>query len=258
MESQVLSPKEIRRYNCQISLPDVGLEGQETLKKSKVLVIGSGGKGSTVLQYLAAAGIGTLGISDNYPVEENKLCRQRLYGNSDLGKQKAIISKQHLQVINHMLEYRLHNVCLSDRNIMPISEPYDLLIDATDNFPARYLINDAAISQNKPFIFGSVLNSLGMVSVFNYKGGPSLRCLYPEVPSQTEKPSLEGLMSTGIATGMIGTVMANEAIKVLLGIDTQLNGNLLNINLSNYQTKVQAIKKQEKNFNISRFSIPSE
>lgn len=241
MESDILSPIELRRYRSQIELPEIGIQGQEIIKQSKVLVIGAGGKGTTVLQNLATLGLGIIGICDNYFVEEESLPRQRLYGNGDLGKQKAIISKSYLQTINHLVKYNLHNVCLADSNIKRICQDYDILIDATDNFSAHYMINEASKELGIPVVFGSVLNSTGMVSVFNYMKGPDLTKLYPETPSGKEKPSTEGLFSEGLLTNIVGTIMANEVIKILLGNDSQLNGNLYQFSITNYQASFTKI-----------------
>ena len=214
--SSVLSEKEMRRYALQIGMPSIGQEGQEKIKKAKVLVIGAGGKGSSVLQNLATVGVGKIGICDNYPVQENELARQYLYGNSDLGKQKAIISKQKLVEINHLVDYELHNVCLNENNINLICYPYDILIDATDNFPARYLINDAAINLGKPLIYGEVINGLGLVSVFNYKEGPSFRCLYPEPIKKSERPYATDFSCQVAVMSIIGSIIANETLKIIL------------------------------------------
>jgi sulfur-carrier protein adenylyltransferase/sulfurtransferase len=252
MRSEILSDKELRRYIDQINLPSVGIEGQEKYKQAKVLVIGAGGKGTCILQHLTTAGIGKIGISDNYPVEEKALPRQKLYGNSDLGKQKAIISSQRLKEVNHLVDIELHNVCLSENNISPICNDYDIIVDATDNFPAHYLVNDAAITLNKPLVFGTVFNSLGMVSVFNYQNGPSLRCLYPETPGKEDKPPLKGLFGSSILTDIVGTLMTNEIFKVILGLPTELNGKLLIFDSANYTFKSEKVEKDPKNFkNIS-------
>ncbi len=248
MRSEILSDKEIRRYIDQINLPSLGIEGQEKIKQARVLVIGAGGKGTSVLQHLTTAGIGKLGISDNYPVEEKALPRQKLYGNSDLGKQKAIISSQRLKEINHLVNIELHNVCLSENNISPICDDYDIIVDATDNFPAHYLVNDAAIILNKPLIFGTVYNSQGMITVFNYQDGPSLRCLYPVTPAGKEKPPLKGLFGSSILTDIVGTIMTNEIFKVILGLPTELNGNLLIFDAVNYAFTREKIIKNPENF----------
>lgn len=246
--SSVLSEKEIRRYALQIGMPAIGQEGQEKIKKAKVLVIGAGGKGSSVLQNLATVGVGNIGICDNYPVQENELARQYLYGNSDLGKQKAIISKQKLIEINHLVDYELHNVCLNENNINLICYPYDILIDTTDNFPSRYLINDAAISLGKPLIYGEVVNGLGLASVFNYKGGPSLRCLYPEPVKKSERPGATDFSCQVAVMSIIGSIISNEILKVILAKETILSGNLLRFDGGSYSISLEKIVKNQSNF----------
>lgn len=248
LSSEFLSQKEIRRYALQINSALIGLKGQEKLKQSKVLVVGAGGKGTTVLQSLATIGIGKIGISDNFPVEENELSRQSLYGNSDLGKQKAIISKQKLLEINHFVEYELHNVCLAESNIQPICNEYDILIDTTDNFGSRYLISDTAVALNKPMIFGMVRGTTGIVSVINYMNGPSLRCIYPDKPDILENDNDDGFACQVSLMGIIGSIVANETIKVILGVSTMLNGNLLKYNASNFSAALEKVEKNPENF----------
>ncbi len=234
MKSEILSDLEIRRYSQQINLPSVSLKGQEKIKQSKVLIIGAGGKGTNVMQNLVAAGIGKLGISDNYLVEENILPNQRLYGNRDLGKQKAIISKQKLKEINYLVDIELHNICLSENNIDQICENYDILVDATNNFPSHYLINDASIRLNKPVVYGSVIKSQGQIAVFNYNNGPSFRYLFPEMLSNTEDPNMTEVTSIGIINNIVGTFMANEVLKIILGFKNVISGGVLIFNLPNY------------------------
>lgn len=246
--SEILSQKEIRRYTLQINASTIGVKGQEKIKQSKILVVGAGGKGTSILQTLATIGIGKIGISDNYPIEESELSRQYLYGNSDLGKQKAIVSKQKLMEINHFVNYELHNVCLSETNSKTICEKYDILIDATDNFSSRYLINDTAIALNKPMIFGMVKNHFGLISVFNYMGGPSLRCLFPEKPTLNCTDNSEGFVCQVSLMGIIGSIVANEILKIILGRNTKLSGNLLKFNAVNYSVSFEKIKKNPENF----------
>jgi sulfur-carrier protein adenylyltransferase/sulfurtransferase len=245
--SNILSPLEIRRYAKQIVLPEIGLEGQEKIKKAKVLVIGAGVKGTAVLQNLVTSGIGILGICDYNPVQENDLCGQFLYGNGDLGKQKAIISKQKLLEINPLVNFELHNVYLTEQNIDLIIKNYDLLIDTTDNFPSRYLISDAAIRLGKPTIFGSILDSKGFVSIFNYNGGPSFKCLYP-APLEETKNSQFGLISQVFLGSFIGSFIGNETLKVIIGAKSSLNGFLLQFDAINYSLSFKPIIKNPENF----------
>ncbi len=249
VRSEILSEREIRRYTEQINTNSIGLSGQEKIKQAKVLVIGAGGKGSAVLQNLATVGLGTLGICDNYLVSEDQLSRQHLYGSGDLGKQKAITSRQKLQQINQLVEYQLHNVCLSEENIDGICSPYDILIDATDNFSTHYMISDTAIKLNKPLIFGTVYHLLGFISLFNYKGGPSLRCYYPNPPVPDKKLlSDKGFACQAIVISIVGAVMANETLKLILGINTDLNGNMMIFDATDYQFRLLAIEKNPENF----------
>lgn len=248
IQSEILSPKELRRYAFQIKMGEMGVNGQERIKQSKILVIGAGGKGTAALENLVSVGVGTLGISDNYPVLESELSRQHLYGSNDLGKQKAIIARQKLQEINQMVNFQLHNVCLSKENIFNICEPYDALVDATDNYSAHALINEAAIKMNKPVIFGSVKGPEGLVSVFNYKEGPSFRCAFPD-PESLNPPYQEGAFACQIALiSMVGAAMANETIKVLLEADTALNGKVLTIDARSYSFVKKEVTKNPKNF----------
>ena len=239
--SEILTDKEIRRYIHQISLSGFGIEGQEKLKQSKVLVIGVGGKGSSALQNLTSVGIGMIGICDNYPVTEDQLSRQHLYGDMDLGKQKAIISRQKLMEINSLVSYKLHNVCLSKQNIDKICAEYDILIDTTDNFPAHYLINDAAIRMEKPFVFGAVLNTKGMISVFNYKGGPSLRNYFPK-PPENKQPVAGGFACEAMVRSIVGSIIANETLKLIIGMGSRLNGKMLIFDAINYTMTLSSIE----------------
>jgi molybdopterin/thiamine biosynthesis adenylyltransferase len=250
MQSEVLSGLEIRRYSQQIELPSVGISGQEKIKQSKVLVVGAGGKGSALMQHLVAAGVGKIGISDNYLVEEKVLPNQILYGNSDLGKQKAIISKQKLSEINHLTKIELHNVCLAESNIFQICNGYDIVVDATDNLPAHYLINDAAIRLNKPLVYGFVYNSQAHVSVFNYNDGPSFRCMYSQIPIEKDKVWLNGIVNVGIISGIAGTIMANEVLKVILDMPFTLSGILMVFDVSEYVMKMLKIRKDPVNFKL--------
>jgi molybdopterin/thiamine biosynthesis adenylyltransferase len=248
--SEILSGQELRRYSAQIELPLIGIEGQEKIKRARVLVIGAGGKGSSVLQHLSSVGVGKIGISDNFLIQDTDLSRQHLYGNGDLGKQKAIAARQKLVQINHFVDFQLHNVCLSEQNIDSICEPYDMLIDATDNFTAHFMINDSALRLNKPFIFGNVDNSIGYVSVFNYRGGPSFRCAYPRQGNNEYSNNDKKIFSCRVTTiNIIGSIMANEAIKVILTLDTVLNGNMLIFNAGNYSFSFVKVDRDETNFN---------
>ena len=247
-ETYILSDKEIRRYASHIELPGLTIEGQEKIKKAKILVIGAGGKGSSVLQNLASAGIGTIGICDNSPIAEDQLCRQYLFGDADMGKQKAIVARQKLLQINQLNEYRLHNVYLTEETVERICSGYDILVDSTDNFPAHYLIHDVSIRMHKPVIFGRIVGPTGFVSVFNYRGGPSLRCCYPEPPTDVKNNFGEGFVNRAVLVSIIGSILANETIKVSIQMDTELSGNLLSVDAANYKLKLSKITRDPSNF----------
>jgi adenylyltransferase/sulfurtransferase len=253
MKSEVLSDKEIRIMTQQMQIPSVGLSGQEKIKNARILVIGAGGKGTAALQNLVAAGVGFIGITDNYLVEEASLPRQSLYGERDLGKQKAIISRQRLSEPGHSTIFELHNICLSETNILDILANYDVLLDATDNFPAHYLINDGAIIASKPFVFGSVHQYYSLVSVFNHSGGPSFRCLYPQVTRQKKSPKDKGIPSLGLPYHFTGTMMAGEALKIIQGLPSVLNGNLLQFNLETLTATFEPITRNADNFRLKSF-----
>lgn len=253
MKSVILSEREARRFAEQMKLPSVGLKGQEKLKKAKVLVIGSGGKGTALLQNLTAAGIGTIGISDNFTVEEAFLPRQSLYGDQDIGKQKAIISKQKLARISEMVHIKLHNICLSEENILQIMKDYDLIADATDNFAAHYLINDAAIMLDKAVVFGTVFHRQGMITVFNHEEGPSFRCLFPKIPHNTQDTKDEGIYGLSVLYQITGALMANEVFAVLLGHPVVLSGRMLIFDIADYTFRTKIIAKNPENFKKTGF-----
>ncbi|NJK85218.1 MAG: HesA/MoeB/ThiF family protein [Bacteroidales bacterium] len=248
MDSGILSSFEIRRHSQNIGLPSVGLTGQEKIKSSKVLVIGAGGKGSGVLQNLAMAGVGLIGICDNNLVDEQELPKQNLYGNKDIGKQKAIVSKQKLLEINNLINIELHNICISEKNIDQICSVYDIIVDTTDTFEAHYLVNDMAIRQRKPFVYGSVQPPFLQVSVFNYKGGPSFKCLYPQRIKENKDNNLTDIVSLGVHCTITGTIIANEVIKMIVGMENTLSGKLLKFNVSDYTVNFEPIIKNEFNF----------
>lgn len=226
----MLQIQERKRYSRQILLPEVGLSGQEKLKAAKILVIGAGGLGCPVLLYLAAAGAGTLGIVDNDAVDVTNLHRQILYSNGDVGKNKSITAAHKLAAINPFVEIHSYPVRLAEENAVEIVSGYDLVIDASDNFPTRYLVNDVCVTLDKPFVFGSILRFEGQVSVFNYQNGPTYRCLFPDAE---EGDNCEEAGVIGILPGIIGTYMTNEAIKIICGIGDILSGKLMVINALN-------------------------
>ena len=241
MKSEILSDKEIRKFDLQIHLSDVGLAGQEKIKKARILVIGAGGKGSSVLQHLVSAGVGYIGICDNYLVEESALPKQSLYGDADLGKQKTIVSRQRLLELTRMTSFELHNICLSESNISSIVGNYDILVDATDNFPSHYLLNDTSVKTGKPIVFGSVFHNSVQVSVFNYSGGPSFRNLYPSIPHYSRYSNNEKVTALHLLYSIAGNFMANEILKIILGHENVLSGKVLRFCLSDYSSSVTSL-----------------
>ena len=225
--AEELSVEEIARYSRHLIIPDVGVPGQKRLKNAKVLVVGAGGLGSPALLYLAAAGVGTLGILDFDVVDESNLQRQVIHGVSDLGKSKALSAKESIVEINPHVNVILHEERLDSDNALDIFRPYDLILDGTDNFATRYLVNDAAVLLGKPYVWGSIYRFEGQVSVFWDEYGPNYRDLYPVPPPPGMVPSCAEGGVLGVLCASIGSVMVTEAIKLIAGIGTTLNGRLL-------------------------------
>ncbi|HEU5043995.1 MAG TPA: adenylyltransferase/sulfurtransferase MoeZ [Nocardioidaceae bacterium] len=226
-----LTIDEVRRYSRHLIIPDVGMTGQKRLKNAKVLVIGAGGLGSPALLYLAAAGVGTLGVVDFDEVDESNLQRQVIHGQSDIGKSKAVSAKESIAEVNPLVEVVVHEERLDNDNVLEIFSGYDLIIDGTDNFATRYMVNDAAVLLGKPYIWGSIYRFDGQASVFwpAAPGGeaPCYRCLYPEPPPPGMVPSCAEGGVLGVLCASIGSVQVNEAIKLLTGIGEPLLGQLL-------------------------------
>ncbi len=227
----MLSKDELLRYNRHIIMPEVGTEGQEKLKNAKILVIGTGGLGCPVLLYLTAAGIGTIGIMDFDVVSDSNLQRQVLFDTNDIGHYKAQVAANKLKAQNPYVNFKVHQTKFTPNNALEIVNQYDLIVDGTDNFPSRYLLNDACIIAGKPFVFGAIFKFYGQVSVFNYKGGPTYRCLFPEQPKEDEVPNCSTIGVIGAIPGIIGTLQASEAIKIILGKGEVMSGKLLQIDL---------------------------
>jgi sulfur-carrier protein adenylyltransferase/sulfurtransferase len=256
MESRNLSNREIRRYGKQIMLPEVGLEGQEKLKDASVLVVGAGGLGCPVLQYLTAAGIGKIGIIEFDTVDETNLQRQVLYGSLEVGKLKSIIVRERLEHLNSFVNTEVINLRFDSSNALRIASDYDIIIDATDNYETRYIINDSCVILDKPMIYGAIYKYEGQVSVFNYKGGPTYRCFNPFSRDQVQKnpkPADVGLM--GVLPGITGTWMANEALKIITGTGTVLSGKLLVFNTMDNSFRLLTIKNIPENHNISGITL---
>ena len=222
-----LTPEEIQRYSRHLMLPEMGVEGQERLKDSSVLCIGAGGLGSPMALYLAAAGIGRLGLVDFDVVEFSNLQRQIIHTTSDVGRSKLASARDKLEAINPNVKVEAHDTRLSSENALELFRDYDIIADGTDNFPTRYLVNDACILTGKPNVYGSIFRFEGQASVFGAPGGPCYRCLYPEPPPPGLVPSCAEGGVLGVLPGMVGTIQATEAIKLLLGIGRPLVGRLL-------------------------------
>ena len=222
-----LERAEIARYSRHLILPEVGMEGQRRLKASSVLCIGTGGLGSPLLMYLAAAGVGRIGIVDFDVVDESNLQRQVLHGTSWLGRPKVQSAAHRIAEINPHVRVDVFEEALTSANALRILEPYDVVVDGTDNFPTRYLSNDACVMLGKPLVYGSIFRFEGQASVFNHEGGPDYRDLYPEPPPPGMVPSCAEGGVLGVLPGIIGTIQATEAIKVLTGIGNTLSGRLL-------------------------------
>ncbi len=222
-----LTVDEVRRYSRHLIIPDVGMAGQRRLMNAKVLCVGAGGLGSPVLMYLAAAGVGTLGIAEFDVVDESNLQRQIIHGQSDIGKSKAISAKESIQEINPYVNVIIHNLRLDVDNVMEIFSQYDLIVDGTDNFATRYLVNDACVLLKKPYVWGSIYRFDGQASVFWAEHGPCYRCLYPEPPPPGMVPSCAEGGVLGVLCGSIGAVQTTEAIKLITGIGESLIGTLM-------------------------------
>ncbi|HEX9825202.1 MAG TPA: HesA/MoeB/ThiF family protein [Flavobacteriaceae bacterium] len=233
------------RYNRHIILSEVGPQGQDKLLHAKVLVVGAGGLGCPVLQYLTAAGIGTLGIIDFDEVEESNLQRQILFGTSSLGKNKALAAKKRLEDLNPTIVIKAYPEKLTSKNAIDLFKPYNIIVDGTDNFATRYLINDAAILCDKPIVYGAIFKFEGQVSVFNYNDGPSYRCLFPNPPRLGSVTNCSEVGVLGVLPGIIGTMMANEVIKMILGFKDVLSGKLLCYNSKTTQISTLRIIKSD-------------
>ena len=222
-----LTVDEVRRYSRHLIIPDVGMDGQKRLKNAKVLVVGAGGLGSPALLYMAAAGVGTLGIIDFDVVDESNLQRQVIHGQSDVDRPKAESARDSIKEINPLVEVRLHQERLDSSNAMEIFEPYDLIVDGTDNFATRYLVNDACVLLGKPYVWGSIYRFDGQASVFWADHGPCYRCLYPEPPPPGMVPSCAEGGVLGVLCASIGSIQVNEAIKLIAGFGDPLVGRLM-------------------------------
>ncbi|RFP66724.1 HesA/MoeB/ThiF family protein [Hymenobacter lapidiphilus] len=233
----MLTPEETCRYRRHLQLAEIGEAGQLKLKAARVLVVGAGGLGCPVLQYLAAAGVGTLGIVDADVVDESNLHRQILFGPADVGRSKAETAAKVLARLNPLVRTEVHALRLDLGNVRALVEAYDVVVDGTDNFATRYLLNDACVLLGRPLVSGAIYKFEGQVSVFNYAGGPTYRCLFPVPPGADEAPNCSATGVLGVLPGVVGTAQATETLKVLLGLGEVLSGRLWLFDALTFQTR---------------------
>jgi molybdopterin/thiamine biosynthesis adenylyltransferase/rhodanese-related sulfurtransferase len=250
----MLSPEENSRYAKQIILPEFKAEGQEKLRAAKVLVIGAGGLGCPVLQYLAAAGVGTIGIADGDTVSVSNLQRQVLYTEEEIGESKTKVAARKLNALNPHVRLELYPVFIDSENALEILRYYDVIVDGSDNFATRYLINDACVILNKPLVSGAIYKFEGQVAVLNYKDGPTYRCLFPEPPADGESPNCADIGVIATLPGIIGAIQANEVIKIITGIGEVLSGKLLVMDTLTMQTHTFIFKLNKANKKITKLT----
>jgi adenylyltransferase/sulfurtransferase len=238
-----LTKDEIARYSRQIRLAEIGKEGQIKLKASSVIVVGAGALGCPVLQYLTAAGVGMIGIVDNDWIDESNLNRQILYSRKDLGKPKPLAARDRLKILNPEVTFNVHFIRLNKECALKLISQYDVVVDCTDNFASRYLINDACVILNKPLVYGAIHKFSGQVMVLNYNNGPTLRCLYPESPHPLEVPSCEEFGVIGSVPGLIGSMQATEVFKIILGLEGILSGKIFMIDTLNFNTWISSFER---------------
>ena len=246
------SKEELERYSRHLIIPEFNIEGQRKLKSTRVLVIGTGGLGAPLLQYLTAAGVGTIGLLDFDVVDVTNLQRQVLFSVSDVGKPKVEAAKERLQALNPHVEFEVHNTRLTSENALDIIREYDLVADGTDNFPTRYLVNDACVLLGKPNVYASIFRFEGQVSVFNYTDesgntGPNYRDLFPEPPPPGLVPSCAEGGVIGVLPGIIGSLQASEVIKVITGLGETLSGRLFLFDALSFETRTFKVHKDDDN-----------
>lgn len=249
----MLSKQEISRYSRHLLLPEIGVEGQNKLKNSKVLVIGAGGLGCPVLLYLTAAGVGIIGIVDFDVVDESNLQRQILYTVTDISKSKAAAAAAILSQQNPYVKFNVYNTRLNTGNALDIFNEYDIIVDGTDNFATRYLINDACVILNKPLVYGAIYRFEGQVTVLNKANkvgtaGPTYRCIFPTPPDAESAPNCSEIGVLGVLPGIIGTLQANETIKIITGIGESLSGKLLLINALTMNFNTVNLERNPENY----------
>lgn len=241
-----LTQPEFARYSRHVIMPEVGLDGQKRLKAAKVLVIGTGGLGSPLALYLAAAGVGTLGLVDYDTVDVSNLQRQIIHGTRDVGRSKCQSAADKLRDINPEVRIVLHEERFTSKNATEVVRPYDIVVDGTDNFPTRYLVNDVCVLLNKPNVYGSIFRFDGQATVFHPAVGPCYRCLYPEPPPPGEVPSCAEGGVLGILPGVVGCIQATETIKLILGIGEPLIGRLLHYDALSMTFRTFKIRRDPK------------
>ncbi|WP_066225692.1 HesA/MoeB/ThiF family protein [Formosa haliotis] len=237
----MLNKEELLQYRRHLTLEDIGDKGQNKLKSAKVLVVGAGGLGCPILQYLTAAGVGTIGIIDHDTVDQSNLQRQILYSFDDIGKFKVSCAISKLERLNRFVKFKAYIERLTKANALKIFKSYDIIVDGTDNFNTRYLVNDAAVLSEKPVVFGSIFKFEGQVSVYNYKNGPTYRCLFPKPPEDALNCEEAGVL--GVLPGIIGCLQANEVIKMICEIGEVLSGKLLVLNTLTMNQNILAYDK---------------
>jgi len=252
MTDITFSKEELERYSRHLIIPEFNIEGQRKLKKSKVLIVGTGGLGAPLLQYLAAAGVGTIGILDFDRVEDSNLQRQVLFTTDDIGQPKVDAAKRRLEKLNPFINLITHNVRLDSANALEIIKDYDLVADGTDNFPTRYLVNDACVLLGKPNVYASIFRFEGQASVFNYlfedgTRGPNYRDLFPSPPPPGLVPSCAEGGVIGVLPGILGSLQANEVIKVLTGFGETLAGRLFLFDAATFETRTLKVRKDPDN-----------
>ncbi len=241
----MLTNQEKNRYDRHLKLSEVGTDGQERLKSAKVLVVGAGGLGCPVLQYLTAAGVGTIGIIDDDIVSESNLQRQILFSTDDIGKPKVEVAVQKLKAQNPFVIFHKYQERLTNKNVLALFKEFDIIVDGTDNFSTRYLINDACVITNKPLVYGSIYKFEGQISVFNYRNGPTYRCLFPNPPKENQLPNCSDIGVLGVLPGVVGTMQATEVLKIILEKGNVLSGQLRIMNLLDNSSLTLAIKKSQ-------------
>ncbi len=238
---------EYKHYQRHLSLTGFGVEKQLLLKKASVLVIGAGGLGCPMLQYLAAAGVGTIGIVDYDVVDQSNLQRQILYGYEDIGESKAEAAAKRLNSLNPHIKVKVHKVRFDESNALDLVSGYDVVADGSDNFKTRYLVNDACVMAGKPLSFAAIFQYDGQLSVFNYKGGPTYRCLFPEPPQAGMVPNCSQTGVLGVLPGVLGCLQATEVIKIITGVGEALSGKLLLFDLLGQTQNVLKFSLQKEN-----------